>query len=768
MEIDTGVGTVSPAGGRSTARADQVVGLLLLFLVAVVYSVTLAPSVSFWDSGEFIAASVILGVPHPPGTPLYVLLGRLFSLLPVATPAVRVNLLSATAGALAVFFLYRSLLLIGRRMLPSGATAEDRWTLRLGAAIGGLFAAFGTTCWINATEAEVYAPSLLVMTFCLWILLRWADRGEPDRDRASLLLIAYILSLSIGVHLGTYLALPAFLLFVLVVAPRVLLDPRFLAFALFLTLLGMTVHFYLPIRSALNPVIDEANPEKSGEFLDFLLRKQYKPNNPFVRQASWAFQFRMYWLAFQRQYGALLPLLGLAGVWIHYFRARRTFLLYAMLFLITSLFLIFYMNFTDHEVRERDYFFAPSFFFWGGWMGLGAFALVTRLKRGRSFAESGAFPAVAGVLLLLLPAALCARTFRERDRSADQIAHGYAWNILSFLEPDAILFTNGDNDTFPLWYLQEVEGVRKDVRVANLALLNTPWYIWQLKHLDAKVPFGFTDAEIEQLRPVRTRDGKIISVKERAVFDIIQASEWKRPVYFAVTVPDLMGLDKEKLVRLEGLVFRVVPMPVEDFVDLARCEENLWKNYDYKGVLGGDGFRDQAVARDSNEVKLVANYSAAFGRLAIRLRNEGRLDDAVRAMEVSGKISPRYRVYEGLMGALYAEAGRYEEAETLFVRQVDEYPDSLSPRLGLAFVREKQGRTAEADSLYRQGIRIAPDHEEAYLRLCRIRLQAGDLEGGREVMREWLAVRPDDSAARVQLEEIDRAIAARGANGGPS
>ncbi|MFH1681442.1 MAG: DUF2723 domain-containing protein [Candidatus Eisenbacteria bacterium] len=757
-------------GGHTPAgtRADRAVGLLVFACALGAYAVTLSPSVSFWDSGEFIAASTILAVPHPPGTPLYVLIGRVFSLVPGLPVPVRVNLLSAIPGAFAALFLYLTLLLIGRRLLPREPDSADRWRLRIGCAAGSLFAAFGTTSWTNAVEAEVYAASLLVLTFCTWVLLRWGERREGERGQASLLLVAYLLSLSISVHLGTYLALPAFFLFLLAVDRRVLLDGRFLAMAVFFTLLGVTVHFYLPIRSTLNPVIDEANPETRQAFLDFLLRKQYKPNNPLIRQASWAFQLGMYRDYFLRQYGLLLPLLGVFGVWAHAARARRSFLLYGSLFLLTSLFLVFYMNFTDHEVRDRDYFFAPSFVLWGGWMGLGAIFLLGRLREVVSPRRESDRALHAGLALLpaVLLAAFVVSRFEAHDRRGNYIAHDYAWNILTRLEENAVIFTNGDNDTFPLWYLQEVAGVRKDVRVANLALLNTPWYIWQLKHLEPRVPFEYTDAEIEQLRPFRTRDGEIVSVKDQAVFEIIRANGWEKPLYFAVTVPDLMGLDGRRVLRLEGLVYRVMPDQQEKFVDVARSEESLWNHYRYRGILTPAGERDGSVAKDSNEAKLIANYSTAFSRLAIQLRNNGEHERAIRAMEMAARITPRYRVYEALMGPLYAEAERYEQAETLFARQMAEHEDSLAPYLGLAYVREKQGREEEADSLYRLGIAAVPDHPEGYMRLCRLCLRRQDLAGAREVLRAWLAALPNDATARAQLRELEAALAPPSSGGG--
>jgi tetratricopeptide (TPR) repeat protein len=393
-------------------------------------------------------------------------------------------------------------------------------------------------------------------------------------------------------------------------------------------------------------------------------------------------------------------------------------------------------------------------------MGLGCAAIVgwARDAARRLRVPEGAVPALLAGILALSPAWVVARSFEARDRSDNYFAYDYAWNILTSLEQDAILFTNGDNDTFPLWFLQEVEGVRKDVRVANLALLNTPWYNWQLKNLEPKVPFDLTDAEIDELRPYRTRDGEIVSVKDQAVIEIARANRWRRPLYFAVTVPDLMGLDERKLIQLEGLVYRARPAAQEDFVDAEKTSENLWSRYRYRGILTPAWEVDARGVRDWNEEKLIANYSAAFSRLAIQLRNEGRVEEAIRAMETAARISPGHRAVEGLLGPLYAEAGRYDKAESVFTSQLRQHPDSLSARLGLAFVRDKQGRRAEADSLYSGAVRMAPEHREARLRLAHLRLRGGDLEAGARTLREWLSVDPGDSEVVDELRGIERAM----------
>lgn len=754
--------------GRSDKKIDRLIALILFAVVFSVYLITLSPSVSFWDSGEFIAASYTLGIPHPPGTPLYVLLGRVFALLPLASVAIRVNLLSAIPSALAVAFLYRVLMLIAQRMIDSAEERAGVNIYRAGAAAGAMIAAFGSTWWTNAIESEVYALSGFVISVSLWILLKWGYGERPAADRRPLILIAYILSLSIGVHLGTYLALPAFVLFVFAVDRRAFIDWRFLALTVLFTLLGVTVHAYLPIRSTLNPIIDEANPETSTEMVDFLLRKQYKPSTPWIREAAWDYQIGMYWKYFKDQFGAVLPLLGAIGMAGHFRRDRKSFPLYATLFLITSLFLIFYMNFTDHEVRDRDYFFAPSFFFWAGWIGLGAAYAVEWLRRlpAARFMNGRAGMSIAIIFILLLPTYVCAVHFRTHDRRGNFIAREYAWNILNFLEKDALVFTNGDNDTFPLWYIQEVEGVRKDVRVVNLALLNTHWYIWQLKHLEPKIPISLSDRDIENLQPYMKRDGTVVYVKDIAVSTILSSVKFNRPIYFAVTVSDLMGLETRNLLKLEGLVFRLMPDVQERVVDIETTEKNLWERYRFDGILDRDLKLDNRIYRSPHQRNLITNYSAAFSRLAIQYRNESLYDKALLNLKMAGEISPNYRVYQSLMGPLLIEAGQTENAETFFLAQIEERPDSVMPWLGLGYIREQQKQHPEAEEYYRRGISLAPGKKEPYDRLFRMLASMGELERAKEVLTDWARIDPDDEETRAKIREIDKHIETR--KGGPS
>jgi uncharacterized membrane protein YbhN (UPF0104 family) len=195
-----------PDGGLGE-RLVPWVGAVLCALVLAVYLTTMGRTVPFWDAGEFIATSKILGIPHPPGTPLYVMLGRIACLVPAGSIAERVNGLSAVAATLAVLFTFLATIKLVRAMWR-GEEEAPAWLPLVAGLVAGLTLAFSETFWINAIEAEVYALSSMVMAISIWSVLAWRELPDREQQVGWLLVIFYILSLSIGVHLGTYLVLP--------------------------------------------------------------------------------------------------------------------------------------------------------------------------------------------------------------------------------------------------------------------------------------------------------------------------------------------------------------------------------------------------------------------------------------------------------------------------------------------------------------------------------------------------------------------------------
>jgi tetratricopeptide (TPR) repeat protein len=773
-------------------RLNRIVGALVFASVLTGYLVTISPTVSFWDAGEFIATSYSLGVPHPPGTPFYVIVGRVFSMLPFQERALSVNLMSAFSGALAALFLY--LITVRILVLWRGVprSAREKLTIYTAGASAALAGSFSGSYWINSIEAEVYSPSAFIMAFTVWLMLRWGERHKDAGSRNSLVLICYLLGLSVGLHLGTVLVLPAFVLFALMVDWRLFTDVKFIVLVVFVGLVGLSNHLYLPIRSYLNPAIDEANPERWQAFKDCLLRKQYKPMTPFVRQAPWSFQFGMFWRYFREQWTGpggswtiLLMLAGAVGAFVHFFKEKRTFVLLGTLFLITSLGLVIYMNFTDHEVRERDYFFSHGFFFFCIWIGV-AFAYVTDLVAKSKKPDWLTYGVPVALLAFTLSCYYV--NFESHDRSGDYNAHDYAFNMLATVEEDGFIFTNGDNDTFPLWFIQEVKGFRKDVRVLNLSLLNTPWYIWQLKHLEPKVPIRFTDAEIERLRPYRDRDGKIVMVKDIASHEIVNATDKTRPVYFAVTVADYMGY--EKRLKLEGLAFKLLPEEGRRLVDVDRTLYNLYHVYKYRGLLkpvdptqaalapdltdrpepaeldlvdfDEEWEYDTAVHKDINTRRLVTNYAAAHLRLCISYIETREFDKATRELERASMIAPGYQGYRDIAVIAYGYAGHIAKAESLASEYMARDPRNATFYIQLFNVYRRANRPEDGERLLNRLITALPDDPDGYSLLASFYQDRGEPGKAAGVVRKWLSLHPGDRTAARLLQTLESQTAGEG------
>lgn len=438
-------------------------------------------SASWWDCGEFIATGWTLGVGHPPGAPVYQLLSHLFMLLSFGNPllvAPLSNAFSALCGGLTVGLLYATLRLLGVR--------------GFGSTIGALCYLFCDTAWFSAVESEVYAPAMLFCSLDVYLALRFRRSGNPRL----LGLLGLLLGLGLGVHLMTLLVVPALALIVLPgLAGRAKAASlvRTLTLAILFFLLGLTPYAIIPIRAAADPPINELG----DSFKAYLQREQYEKAPLYPRMwrerdsANWSewtlgtegvvgnvvyyggyqvgymyLRYLMYNFIGRENYRwhcivpFVLPfLLGLWGLWQHRKRSRRDWWVVMLLFLFGGLVLNFYLNHPCYEPRSRDYVYVLSFYAFALWIGVGADWLPRRWMR---------------VLALLAPLTLAVGNWADHDRSRCHSVHDIALNHLESCSSDAILITLGDNDTFPLWYLQQVEGRRTDVDVYNLGLTGWP------------------------------------------------------------------------------------------------------------------------------------------------------------------------------------------------------------------------------------------------------------------------------------------------------
>jgi tetratricopeptide (TPR) repeat protein len=836
---------------------------VLVFVVAlVVYLETMAVTASFWDSGEFIATSVILGIPHSPGTPLYVLVGRVFSMLPLPMTATqRVNFLSVLSGALGVMMAYLVMVAVVRFMYGEARGGLERFVQYVGPVVGAMYLAFSDTYWTDATEAEVYALSGFVMGLCTLLALAWyrnptggvggdvrrelvermgkqearrevgtMERQGRSHSRNLLYMIVYLLALGIGFHLGTVIVFGGIVLMVLMVREKAVSDAEFLvvtfgigvvvadmtlhrqsqltvlllvlfailvvwmtvsrgAFALAATglfALGVSVHVYLSIRSTLNPGIDMVDPETWDSLYYHLRREQYPPIDIFSRKASFLFQLQHFGRYFREQYRmvgdvlvgrlnvgkalvAVPVALGLMGVVANYGRERRTWVLNFASLALNSLGLIIFLNFSDAEVRERDYFYGGAFYFFSIFIGIGAVSVLWMLVEGvRANAERvrGWMVVGAGVVLVVCSILPARYHWFRHDRSRNYIARDYAYNMLAGVEPDAILFTNGDNDTYPLWYIQNVEGFRTDVRVANRSLLNTSWYVKQLRDEEPRVPISFTDAEIESLRPLLLRDNKVAWKSDLTIHHIIQETSWKRPIYFAVTVPQEVWEPYDTHLEMQGMVYRLVPREGTFMMNESLMRRNFEDIYEFRGVLTEDGEIDDSVYKNEDTRVLFGNFALAAFRLAQHYVKQMRYDEVIRWSELSLSFDPTFDYAKSYLGLYYMRGGEPQKAIDYYTERLREEPRNARYWLMLSSIYENMGQLPAALFNLREGSRMVPDERRLFEFGVRIAAILGQREEAEDFARRWLEKHPNDrefmaiiSEARQALEERQQAPA---------
>ena len=706
----------------------------------LLYVITLAPTTSFWDASEYIATAYIVGLPHPPGNPFFVVLGRVWTLLLEPTGlsvAVRVNLLTATTSAAATGFLF----LVSHRVLKEWAAKgeggeEGPWALRapiIGAWLGAILASTAFTVWNQSTVTEkVYAPSMLVIALVSWLAIRWLDRKDEPDSAWLVILAVYLILLGSTNHLMSVLPGPALLAAVFVGKRSLLTDRRFVTRVAAAALVGLSFNLVLPIRSAQQPMINEGEPVCTSaaeavvsvytmgmagcpELSANLTRDQYGKQSVFSDPTSdattprprgigiLAHQFLNYFQYFDWQWGrglavselpgnARLPFalvfLGL-GVWgLAVATTRRAYVTYLAILTVTlTAGLVYYLNFrygyslqpelvgVSREVRERDYFFVASFHLWGFLAGAGLVA-AWRWAAGGSFRGRGLALASPVLLLALVPLVF---NWAWASRRGDYAARDWAYDMLQSVEPYGILFTNGDNDTFPLWYLQEVEGVREDVTVIVVQYLMTDWYPRQLKYHTAPVrQRPFDDAVAAQLygapeaaptrpittlsdqdmdgvgfavlpedytisiegRPVRFPAGFQFSRADQLALAIIQDSIGERPVHFASTGSQARAIGLDPFVVRQGLAAKLRLETLEEVPGLVKVSDAVggeWLDLDRSLVLANEvfmyrGLRDREIWADRATLNIPWHFYFLYLQMAdaVSLEREG---DALSSQE---------------------------------------------------------------------------------------------------------------------------------------
>ena len=795
---------------------EKLISTLLFIITFAIYFSTMAPTVSFWDTGEFIATSHILGIPHPPGSPLYLLVGKFFSLIPISSDiAYRVNLFSPLISAATISLLF----LICNQFLDRVDTESKNKVFKMYASsIASLTFAFTHSHWFNAVETEVYAFSGFLTALVVYLTMKWSKEHKNSYHLIYLIFISYLIGLATGLHLLNLLTIPfiglviyftfkklntknflitvilslatffgvqnliikgipliaqnigvfGLLFFISVVIAfniyfirrKNILSTAIMS-SIILIMIGYSTYFSIFIRSGQNPNIDENNPETVEEAISYLNRDQYgkmtllprkfdnipskmtivgKPeidNRTFSSKQDfeymlhdipkqltffWNYQIKKMYVRYflwqfagkgdssdpfvasvgandyqdgvdWRQFGLPIALIiGFIGFFYHFRKNKYDAFSLLVLFLMTGLAIIFYLNQDSPQPRERDYSYVASFMTFSIWISLGIYGSINFIcdKFLEKSIKIKATNFMLILFLLFMPARMLLANYDTHDRTGNYIAWDMAYNMLQTCEPNAILFTNGDNDTFPLWYLQEVEKIRTDVVVANLSLLNTPWYIEQLKSRYKDKPFiKMNENEITNLdfkrwetkevsinapRDENNQSGKIewslkptymdiaLRIQDLMVLKIINDNNWDRPIYFAVTVSPVSMLSLDEYLRMDGLAYKLVNNKNEivnkkiisknllEFIGKPSwftdydsnkniiVEKDISKEYQsgylYRNLSNKEVYIEPQIGR------LIQNYRTGFARLSISYYLDEDLENSEKVLLEMENIMP--------------------------------------------------------------------------------------------------------------------------------
>ncbi len=776
---------------------NRYIALAIFFITLFMYRMTSQSSVAFWDCGEYAATSPALEVPHPPGAPLFTLLGRIAMMTPyVHRPALRINLISALTSALTIMLLY----LVGVRVISrwEGFPRDARGAVVVfgSAAIGAFILSVSDSFWFNAVESSLFATALFFIAFVLWLGMLWFEKADEPGSQKYLLLAAYAIGLSIGIHVLSILVFFIIALLIyfryyefdwnsfikfgiitilafFVIYPGIvkwiaailhgdvqfgpfnikhsfliqMIPPGLVILAIYgaykaqkakrwilstslmaglFIVLGYTTYTLVYIRANAQPPINEDNPSNLKNLVAYLNRDQYgsqpifwprrwssdpkyqagyrkyssdfdyfigyQLDHMYLRYLGWNFIGRAGdiqdapvvltnspkgWYngraGYPARYFAIPFLIGLFGLWYQFKRDWKFGLVFLSMFIIFGLALVVYFNMQDPQPRERFYFFVGSFFVFALWCGIGVSGILDyvtakiKVNRTKLLVTAG----TAVLLFAIAPVEMFAENLYTHDRHGNFAPFDYSYNILQSCKPNAILFTNGDNDTFPLWYLQEGLGIRTDVRIVNLSLANTDWYDLQLKNQRPngaeKVPISLTNNQLENIQPIewKTRTFKIpvpdsvykqfgvtdtsithkgyieftmkptldygnikaVRAQDLLVQNIVETNDWKRPIYFSVTVAPGNYIGLTPFLQMQGLALQLTPVKntspaTEDFAlnrkIMRECYLHTPKRayrHQHYGFLFTN-LNNPNVYYDDNVRMLTLNYRYGFMRLA--------------------------------------------------------------------------------------------------------------------------------------------------------
>jgi len=693
-------------------RERILTGFSIWIICFIVYCFTLCPSVYVADSGELITSAWHLGIAHPPGYPLWCLLGKIFCFIPFGSIAFRLNLMSAFFASSTVLVLFFLLGKIFSEYLHSRL-------LNLVLASGVICSGLSRTFWSQAVVAEVYTLNVFFIVVVLFLFAEFQKKS----GQMLLFLFSFVTGLGLSHHHTMVLFLPVFAAFtVYLMHLNGSLSWKNIVFSFLFCLAGSLAYFYLIIRASANPEINWANPDTLKEFLYHITRKRYGALSPHAHSIRrFLDQSAFYFSLLKQQFSVYLLPVAVPGLWQFYSANRKVFWMTLMLFIFGSFGFIQLLNFDLSTVLQEttEMFFIPSFLVAGIWIAGGLLYLSRRFKK---------IPGVVlSCLLVAVPVLPLSNNYFLNDRSGCYIAEDFGRNILATLDKNSVYFATGDNQVFILAYLQKVERRRQDVTIYDDFGFVFPNIYGQ----------GFLDLSKNQEDQVRYRiQGKLMR-------------ESKLPVYFSIA---------SQADRISGI--KTIPAGILYKVNKGDASSgdntDIWSRYRIRGVWEDVPYKDfmcrsvvvqyhffkakqfyaEGKLKEAEQESMLAfikgsdihwlqnNMAVLYidrtKNVSGRLR-EYYLEKAKVAAEKALELDPEYPEAYNNMGVVYYLCGRYDMAFKNCSKALELDDTFAIAYNNLGSIYACQGRFELAVESWKKALKCDPNLEDARENMAKLK-----------------------------------------------
>jgi tetratricopeptide (TPR) repeat protein len=587
-------------------------GVFLFSFFLVIYILTLCPTVFWWDSGEFIANIAVLGIPHRPGFPIYILLGKFFSLFPLFNLAFKINLLSALFSAFSLLIFYFAFWEILNLFFTP--MAQKKTEAIVSASTFVLVLGFTYSFWIQAVRAEVYSLSLLFFSLLLYLSLRYLATGHLKY----IYLFFFILGLGLGNHHLSLLSTTPALFFLLLCSPAhnksvihnfsFVINLRRLPLYVLFLLLGLSIYLYLPLRSSGNPVLAWGDTKSiSGSASSVFALESLKNLNLDFLSNIWEkisgiirlFFDQLTWVCF---------LISLVGVIFLTKYGKRILIFLIFLILCNCASVIFVATEFISTNLDLHGYLLSSLFGLAFSYGLGVLLIADRVRNRSSFLRRFAL-----IIFLLISFIPLSRHFTYADLSNNRIAYNYGYNTIHDLDSNSIIFVDNVNLNFILRELQYAEGIRKDLKIIDRGRLNFPWYADQkrkeLKNTFSDIPGNLTGEAFFQAILEKCLDRNI-------------------PTYMEFTEADSNLVD---YLIPSGYVLKLSKKRIDQIPEEILLSQKKWEKDTFFGL------NDDSFKRDWDAQRV---FALSLYRLGLFYEKRGMISYALDKFEKVGKIDP--------------------------------------------------------------------------------------------------------------------------------